>query len=225
MNREKTHIPCGMVVGLLVVGLAGCGGSDIEPVPPDLSGSWELNVAKSDLPAEEIEDAMVGGSASGSQPPAGGGGRGGGASGGRGGGRGGRMGGMNPEQMRERMREIMEAARAFTITQTDSTVTLNARSGPTRVFYTDGRKVQRMTRGLGEVEVKARWKDGKLQVEQKMESGLKITETYERSEDGERLQVNVKLSGGRLPRDFESRRVYDDASEGEKNVGEDAGQQ
>ncbi len=214
VNRTSERFSVAAALSILLAGLVACGGSDIEPEPPDLSGSWELNEARSDLMGNEMQDQMIGGAAPGRRPEGaeGSGRRGGGGRGGR--------GGFNPEQMRQRMQTLMEAARAFEVIQTDSTILLASKSGPSRLMFTDGRKIKQQMPGGTEVETKARWKDGVLLVERKF-GDLKIKETYQRSEDGERLVVHLELSGGMLPRALKARRVYTNVEEGEKVAGEE----
>ncbi len=175
-----------MLVTLAV--LPSCSGSS-EPVtvqPPDLKGSWVLNAAESEDPRAQMRGASRGGS--------------------RGGGRGGRGGGMGgTDQM---LGGAMEAARVLKITQDDSTVTIVDADQNRRVLYPDGRTIEREVRGGRKFETKTRWKGEKLVVERKMDGGAKITETFERKEDG-RLHVKVKVSGGRMRGSLEFRRVYD----------------
>ncbi len=175
-----------MLVTLAV--LPSCSGSS-EPVtvqPPDLKGSWVLNAAESEDPRAQMRGGSRGGS--------------------RGGGRGGRGGGMGgTDQM---LGGAMEAAKVLKITQDDSTVTIVDADQNRRVLYPDGRTIEREVRGGRKFETKTRWKGEKLVVDRKMEGGAKITETFERKEDG-RLHVKVKVSGGRMRGSLEFRRVYD----------------
>ncbi len=187
-----------MLVTLTV--LPSCSGSS-EPVavqPPDLKGSWVLNAAESEDPRAQMRGRSRGVGR--------GGGRGGGGGGSRGGGRGGRGGGMGgTDQM---LGGAMEAARVLKITQDDSTVTIVDADQNRRVLYPDGRTIEREVRGGRKFETKTRWKGEKLVVERKTDGGAKITETFERKEDG-RLHVKVKVSGGRMRGSLEVRRVYD----------------
>lgn len=179
--------------GAMLVTLAAlpsCSGSS-EPVtvqPPDLNGSWVLNVSESEDPRAR----MLAGGRDGR-----------GMRGGRGGGRRGGMGG--GDQM---LGEMMEATSVLKITQDDSTVTIVDVNRNRRVLYPDGRKTEREARGGRKFETKTHWKGEKLVVERKMESGGRITETFERTEAA-RLHVKVKVSGGRMGRSLEVRRVYD----------------
>ena len=206
MNRARIVIALS-AASFLLPGLSGCGGSDIAPLPPDLSGSWKLNVSQSDLPPTETEDVMID-SPRRPGPP-----EGGYAPPGRRRPRGPGPGGFNPAEMRERLREMMEGPRQLTISQTDSTLILAGVTGLSRTLFTDGRKRKRELRGVGEVETKARWKDGALMVERKFGNGLKLNESFERSQDGQRLSVLLELHGGPMPRELRFKRVYDLVSE------------
>jgi predicted ATP-grasp superfamily ATP-dependent carboligase len=116
---------------------------------------------------------------------------------------------------RERMRRQVEAGilafRAFRIEQTDSTVALHAAEGTNRLYYPDGREVERRIEGLGKVTMKARWRGGKLQVTRTMAEGIELEETYELSEDAERLHVRFRVRGA--ARAFDFRRVYERVGE------------
>jgi hypothetical protein len=200
----------GIALTLIVSTLPACSGpSEIPTEPPDLTGQWALNEAESDDPVAAIGAVARRGSSTQSAKSGGrgaGGGR-GGVSGGRGGVSGGRTGG--GEETRKTLQELLKAAEAFTITQTDSTVAFESEGGSPLVLHPDGRKADQMVRGIGKVELKARWKDDRLIVERKLESGLKLEQSYERSQDGKRLLLKVELSGGSLPDFIELRRIYE----------------
>jgi hypothetical protein len=100
---------------------------------------------------------------------------------------------------------------AFRIEETDSTLVLTGAEGIRRVFHPDGRERKERIPGLGVVTVKTRWKAGKLVVERKMEGGVKIVETFERSPDGRKLYVDLQVVGAARPLRF--RRVYDAADD------------
>lgn len=203
MNRTSERFSVAATVSMLLAGIMACGGSDIEPEPPDLSGAWELNEARSDLMGDEMQDQMIGGAAPRRRPE-----------GAQGDAR------FDPAPMIQRMQRLMEAARAFEIVQTDSTILLASKTGPSRLMFTDGRKIkQEMPEGT-EVETKTRWKDGELLVERKF-GELKMKEMYRRSAGGQRLEVRLELSGGMLRRALKARRVYNLVEEDGEVTGEE----
>ncbi len=182
-----------------------------------LGGRWLLNPELSDDARQKMREAregMRGGGSGGGGPKGPGGGRGGGM-----GGRGGRMGGpgsgrggpgMGGGGDRESLRSLFEAPSEMTITPTDAEVVLLEKDGRMRIFHPDGKGHKSEA---GSTEVKARWEAGKLVVETKGESGPRVTETFERAPDAEKLMVTLRLEGGRMPA-ISIKRVYEPA-EGE----------
>ena len=211
---------------VVLIGVAALGSAAATPLwaqHPDLSGQWTFNAAQSDNPRDMLQpqDSAVSGSRggrSGGGYPGMGGGRGGfGGRRGRGGearGGGGGGGGMSDEQrqrMCQTMQLVFQAPRAFTIAQSDSSVTFASDSGGALELYGDGRKVTQKVEGAGDVEIKGHWQGNDFVVERKVSGGGKVTEDYLRSEDGKHLFVIVKSEGGR-GRSIEFRRVYDGAA-------------
>jgi len=206
-----------VTTAVALVGAALLGGAAATPLAaqqPDLSGRWTFDAAQSDNPRDMVQpqDSAVGESR-GSRP--GGGYRRGGGRGGFGRGRdGGERGGMSDEQrqrMRQTMQLVFQAPLAFTIAQSDSSVTFASDSGGALELYADGRKVTQKVEGGGDVEIKGHWQGNDFVVERKVSGGGKVTEDYLRSEDGKHLFVIVKSEGGR-GRSIEFRRVYDGAA-------------
>ena len=117
----------------------------------------------------------------------------------------------NPRDMLQGRDSTGEAPLAFTIAQSDSSVTFASDSGGALELYGDGRKVSRKVEGAGDVEIKGHWQGNDFVVERKVSGGGKVTEDYLRSEDGKHLFVIVKSEGGR-GRSIEFRRVYDGAA-------------
>ena len=116
----------------------------------NLSGSWKLNRDESDDARKKMQQARGGGGSSGSGPYGGrrriggsfpfpGDGDGQGPYGGRRGGTEGRQG----DEDRQRMRELFNPADSLTIAQKDAEVDLTDDQGRRRVFFTDGRKLQK----------------------------------------------------------------------------------
>jgi hypothetical protein len=167
-----------------------CSSSSSSPSAqaPYLAGTWLLNVAESESLADRIEEMRRG--RPGEQP----------------------QGAMSPaqrEEMRQNILAGIEAFRAFKLEQNDSTITLQSAEGPRYVFFTDGREVRRSVLGYGGATVRARWKGEKFEIERKLDQGSKLIETYELSDEGDKLNVKLKISGPGGSIDFE--RIYDRA--------------
>ena len=166
--------------------------------PKRLEGQWHLDRQLSTVP-EPNEEEPAGQP---SRPGRGGGGGGGGGFGGRRGGFGGRGGGgesrgaavMSEDvlKMRAFARELAEPATVLTILVTPAEVTMTDERGSVRKFKTDGRKAN-IDYGPGaDIDTKATWEDGSLQLE--IGGGNpKATETYELTGDGRVLVVAVQL--------------------------------
>lgn len=202
-----------------------------------LAGTWKLNVEKSDrsgdrmrsassdAPAitEELRDRSRAGGGSGRG--GGGAGRGGGAGGGAGGSggaegarpTGGESGGarsgggfgMSPLLM------YMRALPELVVVQRDSTITISDPSGQPRTYHPDGRKETEPLLNEETLEITAKWKDAKLTIERKLGSLGSIRETYSIDPASKQLIVEVKVSGGQLPRPVDLHRVYDPATGGQ----------
>ncbi|MFQ5703288.1 MAG: hypothetical protein ACE5HT_04625 [Gemmatimonadales bacterium] len=171
---------------------------------PSFVGKWHLNAAKSDDARQKMREMFQSGGGFGGRRGGGGGGRGGGRGGFGGGGRGGGV-----EQQRSNpMRVAMRAAQYLDISQDDNVVKIGYGGDSVRTLQTDGQKI-----GFGEGrrkgEIKSHWKGDKLIVETKMEGGTKITETYELKDEGEHLQIKVRIENLRFPRPLEIKRIYD----------------
>jgi hypothetical protein len=80
-------------------------------------------------------------------------------------------------------------------------------------FITDGKKRKERS-SVGEMEIKARWKDERLVVETRLEGGLKTTRTLwlDASSGTRALIVMIKVEGGTLPNAVQARYVYHAAS-------------
>jgi hypothetical protein len=187
---------------------------------PDLAGHWIYNSPQSDNP----RDQMRGGDTSrgGGGRLGGFGGRRGGAGGGFGGGRGGfgggrgGGGGMNEEaraRMRQTMRLAFDPPPAFTLGETDSTVTFVTDSTGPVTLYSDGRKLKQKVEDGGDIEIRARWRGTDLMIDRAVSGGGKVTEDYLQSPDHKQLFVIVSFTGMR-GRTIQFRRVYDAAPPG-----------
>lgn len=169
------------------------GGSGIAPEHPDITGTWVINLEQSDRPGDQMERRRPPG-APGQRPP-------------------GEPGGERRERFQQGFALILQNSVAFKISESDSTLTLVGAEGIERVLTPDGQDRVRRIEGLGNVTVKARWKGDKLVVERTLETGAKITETFELAAEGRQLHIELKISGG--PRTIEFRRVYDARAEGD----------
>jgi hypothetical protein len=118
------------------------------------------------------------------------------------------------DEQRQRMRQTAQLAfrapAAFTIAQTDSTLTFTSDSGAALVLFSDGRKLKQQVDSGGNVEIKAHWQGNDFVVERQVSGGGRVTEDYLRSEDGKQLFVIVNFDPGR-GRSIDFRRVYDAA--------------
>jgi hypothetical protein len=95
------------------------------------------------------------------------------------------------------------------VEQTDSTVTVSDPSGTPRSFRPDGRKVSEEMLNGEQLEITARWKNSRLQVERKLGSFGTLKEIYSIDPATKQLVVDVTVSSSQLARAIEMRRVYD----------------
>jgi len=164
----------------------------------DITGTWALNRAASDDPAkvmeaihrEHDEGARERGSMHGMF----------------GGGGPSMHGGEPPEP--ERMRARLEGPERLSIAQAEGTITFSDEQGRSQTLQTTNKK-QRIPHGDQSVDVRTKWKDGKLIKKTSLDSRMTLTETYSVASDPRQLFVLVKLEGSQLPRPIELRRVYD----------------
>jgi hypothetical protein len=193
MTGSSPHISAAVVLLSACSGLVACsGGSGIAPSHPDMTGTWVINLEQSDRPGDQMERRRPPG-APGQRPP-------------------GEPGGERRERFQQGFALLLQNSVAFKISETDSTLTLAGAEGIERVLNPDGQERVRRIEGLGNVTVKTRWKGDKLVVERTLETGVKITETFELASEGRQLFLELKISGG--PRTIDFRRVYDASAEG-----------
>jgi hypothetical protein len=117
---------------------------------------------------------------------------------------------LDAEALMRALRPVLQ----LRIQQTDSTVSLSDGTGELATYRTDGRKVREPQLVGGDIEISARWKDQQLTIERKVPELATIRETYYLDPGTMQLIVAVRLSGSKLPRDIEVRRVYDPFNEG-----------
>jgi hypothetical protein len=109
---------------------------------------------------------------------------------------------------------LMRPIPQLRIQQSDSTIAISDASGEFATYPTDGRKF-REPQLIGEdIEIVAKWKDRKLTIERKLPALGTIRESYALDPATGELVLEVKVTGSRLPRGIEMRRVYQ--PEGEK---------
>jgi len=155
-----------------------------------LAGRWKLNRALSDDPAEQLRAMGMPEGAPRARPG---------------------QGGPPPSS---RGRGAFAALRAnvdgFEIERTDSTVSIAYPDHQLRLF-TDGRKQKIEGANGREVEYRARWAEGKLLLERRLDGGLLLSEEYIIQPGTGRLHVLTRLEGDRLPMPVAFVRVYDPA--------------
>lgn len=164
---------------------------------PSLAGVWRLNPDKS----QEMNPQAVGSyqGVLGQRSTLGGAGRTGGIpSGGR----------QEPLPDPTVLLSLIRPIPQLRIQQSDSTIAIGDASGQFATYPTDGRKF-REPQLIGEdIEIVARWKDRKLTIERKLPSLGTIRETYALDPATGELVLEMKVTGSRLPRGIEMRRVY-----------------
>ncbi len=175
-----TVVATALVLLSLVAGCSG-GSQGIVPAHPDFTGTWLLN-------ADASQDPEPQGRPGGGEP-----------SGGR------------PEPGASRTRTPLTAdgimpSVAFRLEEDDSTLIFSDAQGRERRVYQDGREYIEAVGGMGNLRTKAGWKGEKLVVERQLESGAKITETYELKENGRQLHVEIRITAYRT---IKFTRVYD----------------
>ena len=97
------------------------------------------------------------------------------------------------------------------IRQTDSTVAISDISGQMGTYHTDGRKIREPQLVGKDIEIIAKWRDAQLVIERKFPDIGTLRETYFLDQATNTLVLVVKLSGTKVARGLELRRVYDPA--------------
>ena len=111
--------------------------------------------------------------------------------------------------MRTAVLEAVDPASGIKIAQSGAEVRVGVGDAQGYTFITDGKK-RKESSSVGEMEVKARWKDDRLVVETRLEGGLKTTRTLwlDASSGTRALVVVIKVEGGKLPNAVQARYVY-----------------
>ena len=94
------------------------------------------------------------------------------------------------------------------IQQSDSTIAIGDASGQFATYPTDGRKFREPQLVGEDIEIVAKWKDRRLTIERKLPSLGTIREIYALDPATGELVLEMKVTGSRLPRGIEMRRVY-----------------
>jgi len=179
------------------------------PPHPQLSGTWEINVGKSQEQQRGMSGGFPGGMGRGP------GDRGGGGFPGRG-----RGGGEPPNEEfpdlsrnggDRGMRELLRPKQRLEITQTDSAITVKDDAGWVRDLLPDGRKVREELSQGGPAEVVSEWKGEKLVSHRKLDEGAEVKETFALDKKTGELVVDLEVKSKRLPRAMRMKRVYDKA--------------
>lgn len=218
----RNHYRAIAAVAIVLAGWMAARVSAQSTATPDLTGTWVFNADLSDRPGQGGQGERPDGGGGGRRGPGGGGmGRPGGGMGGPGGGYGGRGGGggggmPNPEEM-ERMRAAIDAvlhapARLIIVKGEQGLIVTDDEGVSTRLAL-DGSKETGAINGVP-FETTTKWEEGKLRVEKKFRSGLKVIELYSVSSDPRLLTVSLKTEGGRGG-GRTIRRVYDQHEPGQ----------
>jgi hypothetical protein len=180
------------------------------PAHPQLSGTWEINLTKSQEQRRQGYGGYPGGMGRGP------GGRGGGFPGrGRGGGGGEPPNEEFPDLSRNGgdrgMRELLRPKQRLEITQTDSAITVKDDAGWVRDLVPDGRKVREEQSQGGPAEVESEWKGEKLVSHRKLDEGAEVKETFTLDKKTGELVVDLEVKSKRLPRPVTMKRIYEKA--------------
>lgn len=183
-----------------------------KPAPrQSIAGYWTLNRDASDDARNKIEQAQRDGGATRQTGPVGGNGPFGGPPLGRGypfpgsngpygggpaGGNRGGYGGGDSETQSPAMQEYIYPAAGITFALKDSEADLTDDAAHRRVFYTDGRKLQK-SRDDNYREIAAHWEGGRLASEEKLPGGEGLRRTFELTPDGRQLDEYVYLDATR----------------------------
>lgn len=81
--------------------------------------------------------------------------------------------------------------------------------GRVRIFYVDGKKHQRQTPDGAKLETICRRDGHRIVVEQKLERGGKIQETYVPTSEGDRMELTVRFESKQFKHPLIVRNVYD----------------
>ncbi len=204
------HRLAAVLASLSIASLVGCSSagsgasSTVAPEDLDLSGSWVLNVERSDDPQQMMQERLPFMADGGRRRPMG-------DRDGRGGVRGGASSRIDPQQMQQTMRIATNAPRRIVVSQQDSTITIRDAGGRTLMMRTDWDKVRQEIPNGGQIDIRARWSGCELQIEREVHLGGKILQKYSLSSDKSQLHVETQLEMGRTGQPRVFHHVYDAA--------------
>lgn len=163
---------------------------------PQLAGSWQLNPERSRSPGAGMR-----------RGPGGGGGR--------------RPGGESPGDFGEEVQrpvlgegnrglgELLRPKQHLVITQSDTLLTIADDAGWIRELIPTGQWMREELGQGGPADVVTRWSGTKLVAERRLDRGGTYQETYQLDGKATRLTVKLNYKTERMPRAFESSRVYE----------------
>lgn len=111
--------------------------------------------------------------------------------------------------------DLMNAAERLQIGLTETEFRVEAGLERLRIFYLDGEKHIRETPNGGKIETRSERNGNRIVIEQKMEQGAKITESYELSPDGQVMVLRLQMEGRMFKEPVVIRTVYDNVNEAE----------
>ena len=175
----------------------------------NILGDWKWNPQESDNPRDKLQQARENSRTNGGN----GGGMGGPRIGFPGGGMGGpgMGGGRRSEPDMEGLEEKVNPPLQMNLSQKtsrDPEVDLTDDQNHKKIFYTDGRKLQKSKDNTAE-EISAKWEGLRLVTEEKGARGQKLTREYELSSDGLQLWESIRINTGRGNYPVTMRFVYD----------------
>lgn len=109
--------------------------------------------------------------------------------------------------------ELLRPKQRLVITQTDTLLTVADDAGWIRELIPTGQWMREELGQGGPADVLTRWDGDKLIAERRLDRGGTYRETYQLDRKAGRLTVKLSYSTERMPRGFESTRVYEKASE------------
>ena len=148
-----------------------------KPLPRhELWGNWTLNAAKSDDARAKLEKARSSNGGSGrvwTIP-------------------GGRGGDRQSAAEHNRADDVIYPQNSFALAHNDAQVVLTDDEGRKRVYFTDGRKLQK-SKDDKYKELKARWDGGRLVSDEKGPNSISLTRSFEISPDGQHLYETLAV--------------------------------
>ena len=185
----------GFVPALVLVSLPSAAPHTAPKPHPQLAGSWVINPEKTRDPGQGMR-----------RGPGGGGRRPGGESPGESG------------EVRQRpifgggnrgLGELLRPKQHLAITQGDTLLTITDDAGWIRELIPTGQWMREELGQGGPADVVTQWSGNKLVAERRLDRGGTYRESYELNRKSDRLTVKLSYKTERMPRAFESTRVYE----------------